>query len=228
MGRVLSTIVAVALLLGLGVLAVMALPGAAAPMTAGSVAAAPLAVEPDAPAADTGAKYNTIALPLHSGHTSASALVNDINSTTDSTALQLLKWDPNMGYVVYDPSDPFGEDFALSVGDPLWVLIQGASTQDVYSMVGGVPLQGEVWFQLAGDSAACKYNFISVPLDKGNIITASGLATDIGNVASVLKWDATLGFVVYDPSDPFGEDFEVRIGYPYYVCMTASKTWPTP
>jgi len=51
MGRVLSTIIAVALLLGLGALAVLALPGTGAPMTASPVAAAPLAAEPDAPAA---------------------------------------------------------------------------------------------------------------------------------------------------------------------------------
>jgi len=63
MGRVLSTIIAVALLLGLGALAVLALPGTGAPMTASPVAAAPLAAEPDAPAAGTD-KLNVIAMPL--------------------------------------------------------------------------------------------------------------------------------------------------------------------
>lgn len=225
MKRTLSTVVAVALLLGLGALAVLALPGAqVAGNPAPVVMAAPMAA-PDAPAA--GGKYNAIALPLDNGITLASALVSDINATTGATAVQALQWDANLGYTLYDPMDPFSVDFTLTVGDAVFVLVEGTAST-VYSMVGDVPDQGSVDFSLVGASPDCKYNWISIPLDKDLLTLASELATDIGDVSQVLVWDPTNGFTMYDPADPFSVDFSVRIGYPYFVCLTASKTWPAP
>jgi hypothetical protein len=227
MGRLLSAVIAVAVLLGLGGLAVLASPVGSMPLALVPVAAAAqseIAAAPAAPAA--GPKYNTIALPLDSGITLASQLFADINNTTTSTALQLLKWDPAAGFITYDPLYPFSEDFPLAVGDPVLVLLQGTGASDVYSMVGDVPPPNSVHFSLIGDTATCQYNFISVPLDKGNITTASELAASIGGVTSALKWDPDQGYIIYDPTYPFSTDFDVKIGYPYFVCMTATKTWP--
>ena len=219
MKRLLSTALAVALLLSLGALAVVARGGGNILTPADSVVSA---AAPDAPAA--GEKYNSIALALDNGKNLASTLMADITATSGATALQVLKWDPDAGYAVYDPTDPASEDFAILVGDPVFVLMQGSSTT-TYSLVGDVPDEGSVSFGLVG-AATCKYNFISLPLDQGAITLASQLATAIGGVSQVLQWDPTAGYTVYDPTDPASEDFSVKIGYPYFVCMTASKPWP--
>ena len=64
MRRVLSTVLAVALLLGLGTLAVLALPNANASLAgAPAVSAAAPEFNPDAPTATN--KYNVIGLPLN-------------------------------------------------------------------------------------------------------------------------------------------------------------------
>lgn len=178
-----------------------------------------------APAA--GGKYNTLALVLDNGISTASQLLANVNSTTGTTAVQVLQWNPNTGFETYDPNDPFSVDFSLSVGDPVFVLLEGASTS-VYSIVGDVPAQGSVQFNLVGSGGSCTYNFISIPLDTdAGITTASQLATDIGNVSQVLNYDPNSGFITYDANDPFSTDFSVQRGYPYFVCMTASKTWPS-
>jgi hypothetical protein len=231
MKRTLSTILAVALLLGLGTLAVLARGGGDILTPADNVVAA--AAQPQTAAAPDagGPKYNAIALALDNGKHLASTLAADITATasgtTGATALQVLKWDPDTGYVVWDPTDPLSEDFAIDVGDPVLVLVQGTAATNTYSLVGDVPPQGSVQFSLSGGTP-CKYNFISIPLDKGSIALASGLASNIADVTQVLYWDPTGGYTVWDPTDPLSEDFAVKIGYPYLVCMTASKTWPLP
>jgi hypothetical protein len=223
MSRFLSPVLAVALLLGLGTLAVLALPSqnAIAPVSA----AAP-GLNPNAPA--VAGNYNAIGLPLDNGIASASALLTNINSTTGGTAVQILKWDPGSGYAVYDPADLVPVDFALKAGDPVMVLMQGTGLL-VYSMVGSVPppspAPGSVRWNLVGGSP-CRYNFITLPLDQGAITMASQLATAIGNVSQVLSWDPTTAYTVYDPADLAPADFPVKIGYPYFVCTSASKTWP--
>jgi len=232
MKRLVSTALAVALLLGLGALAVLARNGGSILTPAGSVAAAAQPQTAAAPTAD-GPKYNAIALALDNGKHLASTLAADITATTDATALQVLKWSPDMGYAVYDPTDLASEDFAIVVGDAVFVLMQGASAT-TYSLVGDVPAQGSVSFSLVGQTGTCKYNFISLPLDQGSLTLASELAGAIdavsptGGVSQVLKWDPTMGYAVYDPTDLASEDFAVQIGYPYFVCMTTSKTWPAP
>ena len=228
--RLFSTALAVVLLLGLAALAVLARPASDAQVTqADSVAAkppSPLSLLAMAPKVG-GAKYNAIAVAIDNDKHLASALADDITATTGATALQVLKWHPDIGFSIYDPTDPFSEDFALAVGDPVFVLMQG-TTATVYSLVGAVPAQNSVHFALLGSATACRYNFISVPLDKSALTLASELANDIGDAVQVLKWDPDTGFSIYDPTDPFSEDFQVRIGYPYFVCMAANKTWPTP
>jgi hypothetical protein len=222
MKRFVSTALVVVLLLGLGTLAVLARGGGDILTPAGSVAAAQ---SQTAAAPDAGPKYNAIALALDNGKHLASTLVADVNATSGATALQALKLDPIAGWAVYDPADAFSEDFSLVVGDAVVLLMQG-SNPTVYSLLGDVPAQGSVKFALVGATPTCKYNYISLPLDQAAITLASGLATNIGDVAQILQWNPDSGYAVYDPTDAFSEDFAVKIGYPYLVCMTASKTWP--
>ena len=232
MKRTLSTILAVALLLGLGALAVLARGGGDI-LTPVRVAPVALAAAPDAPAA--GPKYNAIALPLDTGLSLASELEAYIETSTGNTVSQILKWDPTQGaegsYVIYEPGSPFSVDFGLrSAGDALFALMSGTST--TLSLVGDVPPERSVTFDLVGDPAGCHYNFISVPLDMGAIATAEDLALSIGDVVQALSWDAAQGdegaYIIYEPGSPFSVDFDVEIGYPYFVCVSnaTAKTWP--
>jgi hypothetical protein len=233
MKRLVSTALAIALLLGLGALAVLARGGGDILTPAGNAVAAAAqpqtAAAPDAPMA---AKYNAIAVPLIvSGISDASSLKSYIEANVSGvTVTQLLKWDatiPPLGdYRVYTGSS-FSDNFGVATGDAVFVLAQG-TTPTTLSFVGDVPAQGAVSFNLVGDPGTCRYNFISVPLDKGSIVNAAGLAAAIGDVQQVLSWDPSIlpegDFRVYTGS-PFSENFDVKIGYPYFLCMSASKTW---
>lgn len=218
MNRVLTTVLAVALLLGLGALAVLALPGASAPL-----AAAPFvsAAAPDAPMATN--TFNVIALPLHSDAQfdyKASSLLNYIGSSVQ----QVLTWDAaNQLYVFLYP-DGFGDDFDLRTGGVYWLEVD-KDAPPVASFVGDVPDPGTINFGLVG-GPTCMWNEISIPLDQGSITLASELITAIGDVDQVVSWDAAAGIYTFLYADGFGDDFDVRIGYPYGVCMLANKTWP--
>ena len=61
-----------------------------------------------------------------------------------------------------DPADEYSENFTLAVGDAVMLLMQG-STPKVYSLVGDVPAQGSVYFNLVGATPTCKCNYISLP-----------------------------------------------------------------
>ena len=191
MQRLVSTALAVVLLLGLGALAVLARGGGAILSPADDVVAA---AAPDAPAA-IGPKYNAIALPIDGGYDLASELAAHIQASTGNTVYQLLKWDPNQGtegaFEVYEPGSLVSDDFDLFVGDALFALLSGRGT--VLSLVGDVPPEQSVTFPLVGDPAGCHYNFISVPLDMDGITKAAALANDIGDVVQVLSWDPALG-----------------------------------
>lgn len=223
MGRVLSTIIAVALLLGLGALAVLALPGTGAPMTASPVAAAPLAAEPDAPAA--GNTFNVIALPLDSS-AQFPYTADGLLSFVGSSAQQVLTWDAVSQSYLFRFPDGFGDNFDLMTGGVYWLELDSTAPQ-VASFVGNVPAAGTINFSLLGGSP-CKWNEISVPLDRVDITTASQLIVAIGDVEQVVTWDAATSGYIFRYADGFGDDFPVKIGYPYGVCMLNTKTWPLP
>lgn len=227
MGRVLSTIIAVALLLGLGALAAMALPGSSAPMTAGAVAAAPLAAEPDAPAAEN---YNLIALPLNSQAQFAAA-----GATWDAEGLaqfigtgvtQVLRWDESVGFQIWYPLTNRGINFPLVVSGTYFVLLDTNATSNVVSFVGGVPDMGSVQYDLVGGTP-CVYNSFMVPLDQTAITSETLLGQALVNAEQVLSWDATnQNWLIWYPATGRGSTFPVKIGHPYFACMAANKTWP--
>ena len=82
-------------------------------------------------------------------------------------------------------------------------------------------------------AADFQWNFLSLPLDQGHLTTASELAADIGGVVQIMQWDAaSQNFPwpthIYLPGSRSGEDFPVRIGYPYLVQLDSSgpSRWP--
>jgi hypothetical protein len=237
-GRTLSTIVAVALLLGLSALAVLALPGSGAPMTAGAVAAAPLAAEPDAPAAMD--RINVISMPLD-----ATAQFATLGETFDAKGLatvtgagvkRVATWNaaalPVGAYRTYIPGDPDSDNFPLEVGH-VYRLLLDSNSGTVVSFVGDVPDPGSVVFTLVRPAGSgCIINDVSLPLDRSDLANASALAVSVGNVSRVSEWNAEASpagaYRTYIPGDPDSENFTLRIGYPYRLCLTTGgeTKWP--
>jgi len=224
MKRLLFSGLFVALLLALLVGAVFALRGPASVKTAAPAEA----IANLAPAGTD--KYNFIALPLDSSDSfnyTASGLAGYVPGTK-----KVVKWDAaNQQYVSYTPGiSPPSADFSLEIGGAYFLLLD-SSADDVVSFVGDVPAQGSVVFTLtAGTSSSCSYNAISIPLDQGQIATAQDLADAITGTKKVTKWDANnQQYVSYTPGiSPPSANFDVSIGYPYFVCLddTAPSQWP--
>jgi hypothetical protein len=223
MKRFVSTALVVVLLLGLGTLAVLARGGGDILTPADSVVSA---AAPDAPMAVI-PKWNAIAMTLDSTASipNAQGLANNISGTQ-----QLLRWDASIqNFEYYIPGGGGGSNFNTKVGEPYLVLVDNTAPM-TFSIVGDVPppsgQQGAVKFGLFGGSP-CKWNHITLPLDKSSIASAQDLAAAIGGVQQLLVWDASIqNFDYYVPGGGGGNNFATKIGYPYWVCMSASKDWP--
>ena len=229
---------AIVLLLALGSLTVLARPegigASAAPAAAAQVEqgqqTSPVSL-PQAPAAPkAGASYNVIPVPLPAvnqfppGKFNAEGLVSIIGSGVQ----QVLEWNPATGsYLSYIPGIG-GDEIPLKVGGVYWFALDSTANPTV-SFMGDVPAQGSVKFALVRPTAGgCVYNDISIPLDRSAITTAQALADSIGNVSQVLEWNpVTQSWRRYTPGQS-GDNFAVRIGYPYQVCLlpTGRTTWP--
>lgn len=250
MKRILSTGLAIVLLLGLGTLAVLARPGGAdilaSPRLASVPAAPVLQVEvkapvaaPDAPAIGS-TQYNWIALPLHDATlVMASDLKAHIeaNSNGTVTVVTVEQWNSiGQTYQTFTTIPfPFG-DFALAVGGVYRVSVTGnGGTPVVWSMVGDVPDPSEFSYTLR-ETPGFDYNWIMLPLQKGNLTMASQLVADINanshppvTVITVEQWNAVAQSWLTYTTVPFPMgDFALHIGYPYRVTVSASSpgTWP--
>lgn len=229
MRRVLSTVLAVALLLGLGALAVLALPGANASLAgAPAVSAAAPVFEPDAPAAVN--KFNNIAMPLNAANqfTTAGYQFNadGLAHIVGAGVQMVTRWVPaSQTYEFWQPPILDGVNFPLEVSGAYWVLLDSTAST-IVSFVGDVPAAGGTHFTLVGDAASCKWNQVSLPLNQ-SVADANALATAIGNVKFVAQWNATSQTVEFwDATILDGVNFQVKIGYPYMLCMLAGKNWP--
>lgn len=230
MKKLLSTVGFAVLFIGLGFMAYLAV--AAQPQTDDSVVANALSssgeitsqVAPNAPSA---ANYNAIGLPLDSSATLAKA--DDLGNAIAGTQI-VLEWREDTQSFDYRVPGVAGNNFDLTVGGAYFVQVN-SSAPSVFSLVGDVPPQtgsvGAVKHSLLGDAANCKYNFITVPLDQSSVSTADQLASAIGNVSLVLEWRSDTQSFDYRVPGITGNNFAVKIGYPYFVCMAASKDWPS-
>lgn len=248
MKRLLSTALAVMLLLGLAGLAVLARSGGvgAALMPTNSVTAsvafqgaagpdAYSAAAPAAPAASSG--LNWLALPLSNASlVNASDLASDIGSSTGRTVATLEQWNAvGQNYQTYLHQFGIG-DFPLTVGGVYRIAMSGGGGNVVWSLVGDVPDPSQFTYTLR-ETAGSDLNWIMLPLDKGAITTASALAADIQlnssgavTVSTVEQWNvAGQNYLTYVHAIGVG-DFVVKIGYPYRVTVDvatgSSATWP--
>ena len=219
MKRLLSSAVTAVLLLALGTLTFVVLPSTET-----------AARGPAAPNAPTAAQnWNAVAMPLDATDTlsNAQALADDFGGSVQ----QLLRWDSsiqNWDWYIPPPVGPMGNNFDLEVGGAYFVYVD-STAPTTYAIVGDVPPPGYVSYNLVGASPTCLWNSITVPLDHDHITDAQGLADDIGDVDQLLMWDAGIqnwDWYIPPPVGPMGNNFSTRIGYPYFVCLSANKTWP--
>jgi hypothetical protein len=243
MKRLLSTALAVALLLGLGALAVLARGGGEILTPPDNSVAA--AAQPQTVAATmTGnPKWNAIAMALD-----ATTAIPDAEALSQQiTGVQeVLRWDVTQQLfeswipdAVFPPPGGFGVNFSTKLGEPYLLSLEAAP--NVFSIVGNVPPKtgqlGALRFTLAGNPGLCKWNYISVPLDRDAITDAEQLSLAIGDsndVEELLMWDAAQQLFVswipdvqFPPPGGFGTNFPVKTGYPYFVCMnTDGVLWP--
>jgi hypothetical protein len=221
MKRLVSTALAVALLVSLGALAVLARGGGEILSPAGNAVAA---AAPDAPmvvpdAVEVTLKVNEIALPLDVQNSfavsglpfTADGLARNISSGLSSVS-QVTHWNaslqqndtwtptgPGTGYGYYN-GGLVTAPWALQTGQAYRLVLKpGAAT--VYSIVGDVPALGAIHYTWVGGSGTlCKSNSFLVPLDQEQSVSgkdlsdADKLATNIGraNIAQVSRWNATL------------------------------------
>jgi hypothetical protein len=233
MRPVLTTVLAVALLLGLGALAVLALPNGSASLAGvPAVSAAAPEFQPDAPAATN--KVNVIAMPLDATNQFTSAGksfdADGLAAIAGTGVQQVLSWNPSTtSYRTWDPLAQDGDNFQLTVGGN-YRLVLDSTASTIISFVGDVPAQGSVSFSLVRPSGAgCIINDISLPLDKAGITNAEQLAAAVTNVSQVLEWNAsTQGYRTWDSLAADGDNFVTKIGYPYRLCLLSggATTWP--
>jgi hypothetical protein len=178
-----------------------------------------------APSADERA-YNLIAVNLElPGVTDADALAAYLGPGV----YMLLRHDAPTQDLDWRLPGLAGSNFPVGLGDALFLYLDDTAP-NVVSLVGGVPEIGTVSFALTpGDpGGSCAYNFISVPLDRDDLADADALAADIGGVYSVARYNAETQDLTWRLPGVSGENFLVRAGYPYIVCLdeTAPPTWP--
>ncbi|MBN1812171.1 MAG: hypothetical protein JXA14_10075, partial [Anaerolineae bacterium] len=184
-------------------------------------------------------KYNYITYVLEvPGVTNADSLADYVGV---GTVYQVMRYDPvtqsfSFPGNVWMPQFGIGNNFPLVVGQ-VYALQLEQSAPSIVGLVGRVPDPGSVTFSLvAGASAGDRrYNFISVPLDRPDLLNADQLADDIhpSAVYQVMQYDAQLQSYpfpanVWMPRFNIGTNFPVRIGYPYVVQLEqgAPTTWP--
>ena len=95
---------------------------------------------------------------------------------------------------------------------------------------GRVPSRGAVQFPLTrpDPGGSCTYNFVTLPLDRDDLVNADGLAADVGGVYVVARYNAVTQDLTWRMPGVAGENFAVRAGYPYIICVdeTAPAVWP--
>ncbi len=235
MKNVLSLALFLIVFLGVGALAFAAAPQEASTpedvavhlnAQAGSSAAAPTATQ----------NYNFIGLPLDSSDSITPFKASGLAAYHGAGVAQVLQWNPSLQiFSTYIPSvSPPFEDFDLEVGGAYMLLVDSSSSS-VLSFVGDVPAQGSISHAIAPAASGCSFDSLTIPLDRSDLTNASDLATDLASLAGidsveqVSVWDAaSQSFDVYIPgvSPPFS-DFDVQIGYPYFVCTngTSAVNW---
>jgi hypothetical protein len=242
MNRLISTALAVALLFGLGALAVLARGGGdiLAPAD-NAVAAAALPQTAAAPEAPTVASaWNAIALPLDMSATVQKAdqlktYIESFCTTPCAGGVEAVAtWD-GLGWKVR--ATGVTPNFSVYPGQALMVKIAPGVPINSFAVLGNVPPQCPSTGCIRNGVstglpalAATGWSYIMIPLDKSSLEgkKADDLKLDIdpgGNLTKVAVWDG-LGWKVR--ATGVTPNFAIYLGYPYMVYANgiSTTTWP--
>jgi len=168
--------------------------------------------------------YNDIAMVLQvPGVTDAASLATYIGSNVK----RVMAYDAaNQVFQLYLVGN-LATNFDLSIGQFVYLVTDNTAPATT-SLVGGVLDEGSITFSLLSDSSL-KYNFISLPLDRADLTSASEVADDVGSgVYWVMRYlIESQTFETYIPGNP-ATDFSLEIGEPFIlVLITGAPTnWP--
>lgn len=238
MKKLLSTFSFIAIFASLGLTAYIALPRNIE-VVSGDVTVTNASADLPPVLAPSADKYNIIGFPLVDNTvTTASELA--VRAANGGNGIkQVLRYrSGDGGFDAYFPPTQDGYDFPISVGNAIFILAD-STVSNVVSFVGDVPDQGSVSIVLVPQSGGgCNYNIFSIPLDQTGVVSdAASLANEIesGNasytdsVEQVLQFRASDGgFDAYFPLTSDGDNFQVKAGYPYFVCLRSNgpTSWP--
>ncbi len=164
---------------------------------------------------NAGNKYTLIAIPFSGAVSDASDLASYIGNVN-----VILKWNPTVSSFRFFVPPSSGDDFPIARGDAIYVNVSSASA-NLVSFVGGVaPLQHTL--------VPGKYNFISMPLQRSDLITASATASDITNVLVMLSWNEVIQNYRFFVPPSSGDNFSLRVGSPFVINLglAGPTVWP--
>jgi len=110
-------------------------------------------------------------------------------------------------------------NFSLTAGYPYFVSL----SQDGSWMVSGTIPQSITFNLITTDGT--DINVIALPINMSNITTAEELVKIIPNADIIWYWDALGQGYVGHPKGTEINDFNVFVGYPYFINVTADGTW---
>ncbi len=173
--------------------------------------------------------YNFISIPLDSTASISPFNASGLATYMGSSVKKIVRFDPSIqGFKTHTVGGSLN-NFDLTIGGAYFIEVDSTSA-NALSFVGNVPAQGSVTFSLTRGSTPtdCRYNAISIPLDRADITNAAGLATAIGGISKVVRWDASIqGFRTHTVGGSLN-NFGTSIGQPYFVCVNGNgpTSWP--
>jgi len=163
---------------------------------------------------------NFIALPMDTGYVMASELGDAYLGQIDAIS----RWVPSTQswFTASYAAGTWFNDFELDPGNSYMINVTEAI---VFYSVGSIvpPIQ----YNLI-EGPATNNNFIMVPLDRSDLILASGLGNDVGVVDAVSKWVAGTQswFTASYAAGSWFNDFDIDIAMPLMVNITEAVNWP--
>jgi len=158
---------------------------------------------------------NGISLPFEgTGINTAEDLANSIPNCD-----MVYYWDTENQKFVGHAKGSSENNFNVFPGYPYFARI----TEDTsWTVSGDIP--ESVTFNLITTDGT-DINAIALPLNMSHITTAEELANEIPNCDTVWYWDAAGQGFVGHPKGSEINNFNVSVGYPYFVNITAETTW---
>ncbi|MCB0062668.1 MAG: carboxypeptidase regulatory-like domain-containing protein, partial [Caldilineaceae bacterium] len=165
----------------------------------------------------TAGAYSLIALPFASDTpVDAASLATHIGNVGS-----LLKWNPATQTFRFFAPPSIGDNFAVAASDVIFVSSAGSGTP--YTTFIGKVERNE--YNLTPN----RYNFIAIPLQRSDLPTATAVATDLDNLASLLSWNTNTQAFRFFAVPNIGDNFSLAPGAPVIGQLTNQGPirWPS-